>query len=227
MALRRTSAQALSALKPFIVPLQTTFSRCLLPPSHVPFRFRRWRSRCCAAADGRVGCADPRHVTPGRVAAATVSVADATGLRRKNLATIRRRLLPAGSGSYGPDFPKGYRHDESWGNASRPCLQLCAAPEVRLSALKSQGYWLVPERYWPVSEPGKPFSLNEYQPVSLVLGSTLPRGGVSRVCPSGPLSQPLRSSEGGTPATAIVVWGADSRLTQLRRKFARWERACG
>ncbi len=46
-------------------------------------------ARCFAAAKGGFGFADPGHVTPGRVADATVSVADASGLRRKNLATIR------------------------------------------------------------------------------------------------------------------------------------------
>jgi hypothetical protein len=38
---------------------------------------------------GGFGFADPGHVTPRRVAAATVSVADATGLRRKDLETVR------------------------------------------------------------------------------------------------------------------------------------------
>lgn len=55
-------------------------------------RHRGWRCGIHAAAQrqsGRVGFAAPGHVTPGRVADATVSVADATGLRRKNLATIR------------------------------------------------------------------------------------------------------------------------------------------
>ncbi len=50
---------------------------------------RHHRHRCFAAAVGGFGFADPGHVTPGRVAAATVSVADATALRRKDLAAIR------------------------------------------------------------------------------------------------------------------------------------------
>ncbi len=133
MGLTRTSAQALPSPMPFIVPLHITGSRCLSPRYCIPFRFRRWRSRCFAAADGRVGCADPRHVTPGRVAAATVSVAEATCLRRKNLATIRQRLLPAGSGGYSPDFPTRYRHDECWDNVSRPAPHVCDTPKVRLS----------------------------------------------------------------------------------------------
>ncbi len=133
MGLTRTSAQALSSPMPFIVPLRTTCSRCLSPPYRISFRVRRRRSRCYAAADGRVGCAAPGHVTPGRVAAATVSVADATGLRRKNLATLRQRLLPAGSGGYSPDFPIRYRHDECWENAFRPAPHVCDTPKVRLS----------------------------------------------------------------------------------------------
>ncbi len=62
------------------------------------------RGRCFAAAVGGFGFADPGHVTPGRVAAATVSVADATGLQRKNLATVRQHLLPDGSGGYAADL---------------------------------------------------------------------------------------------------------------------------
>ncbi len=58
---------------------------------------------------------------------------------------------------------------------------LCPTFQCLAKSLKSQGHWLVLERYWPVPEPRKPFSVNEYQQVSLVLGSTLPRGGVSRV----------------------------------------------
>lgn len=64
MAFTRTSAQALPAPMPFVVPLNTTGSRRLSPPYHVPFRVRWRSSRCFAAANRRVVFADPGHVTP-------------------------------------------------------------------------------------------------------------------------------------------------------------------
>ena len=116
MVLRRTSAQALSSPMPFIVPLQPTCSRCLSPPYHIPFRFRRWRSRCFAAADGRVGFAAPGHATPNRVAVAALRAANATALQRKKLTSVRQCLLPLGSsccsssrGGYSPYWSGGYR----------------------------------------------------------------------------------------------------------------------
>ena len=50
----------LTTLPPtWLVPVHSTYSQRLSSPYRLPFRWRRWRSRCCAAADGWGGFAAP------------------------------------------------------------------------------------------------------------------------------------------------------------------------
>jgi hypothetical protein len=58
----------LTTLPPMcLVPVHSTYSQCLSSSYRLPFRWRRWRSRCCAAADGQVGFAAPDTPPLGRV----------------------------------------------------------------------------------------------------------------------------------------------------------------
>jgi len=57
-----------------LVPMHSTYSQCLSSSYRLPFRWRRWRSRCFAAADQGGGFAAPDTSPLGRVLHSIVGI---------------------------------------------------------------------------------------------------------------------------------------------------------
>jgi hypothetical protein len=122
---RKSTTHAFTTVLPskrstrLIVSLSLSFSNRLWRVCRKRRRHGWWRLRCCAPAWGRVELADRRHVTPGRVAAAIVSVADAIGLIYKNLERSRNASSNLGQGRVrdegryytGTFLGKGFTHE--------------------------------------------------------------------------------------------------------------------